>query len=143
MGGIEPSAEGAAEPFVHNMGHAPTAIEDAHIQQALDASQTAINAIGAVSSIASLALTVLGIGVAVIAIWGWVTITRGAKAAAVSIANKRLDAYILSPEFSDLVRLKVELSIKERWARSIVAERIVEDTSGGDDPPPFPSGETK
>lgn len=120
--------------------HAATAVEDAHIKQALEASQTAIDAIGAISSIASIALTVLGIGVAIIALWGFVSITRAAKATASKIANSRVEAYIKTEEFDRLVREKIELSIKERWSSSVVASRIVEESSADDEAQPFPPG---
>lgn len=51
--------------------HKPSALEADHIKQALEASQTAMDAIGTVTTVASWALTIMGLFIAIVAFFGF------------------------------------------------------------------------
>ena len=110
--------------------------EEEHIQKALEASQTAMEAIGTVTDLATYTLTILGIIIALVAIFGGAAILRAARATAKQIANKRFDSYMQSPEFKEMVKVRVERSIDERWQR-IEATRLEEEVRDPADPQPF------
>lgn len=115
----------------------PSQAEQAHIQQALDASQTAMDAIGTVTNIASFTLTILGVIIAIVALWGVALIVRGAREAAKQIANERLDGYIQGEDFRALVVEGIDAAVKAKWQDGLI-RRLEEAVRGGDDPSPFP-----
>ena len=119
------------------------AIEQAHVKQALEASQTAMDAISTVTAVSTYTLTILGVMIAILALWGVGALVKAARAAAKQIANSRLDSYIQSDEFNDLVKLKIEKSVQEKWLNTVVVTRLAEDVKSADDPSPFPSGDAK
>lgn len=119
----------------------PSAVEQAHIDQALAASQTAIDAISTVVSVSTWALAIIGIGIAVIAWWGWSTLKAAARETAKKIANERFDSYIKTETFLEMVKERIDKSVQERWQNTKVAERIEEESKLPDDPSPFRSGD--
>lgn len=120
--------------------HLPSSVEQEHIKQALEASQTAMDSIGTVTDIASYTLTILGVFIAILALWGVVMIIKAARGAAKQIANSRLDAYIASNEFRDLMVARVDASIKAE-RQDLLLKRLEEVVRGADDPTPFPTKE--
>lgn len=121
----------------------PSQLEQEHVQQALEASQTAMDAIGTVTNLATYTLTILGIILGLVAIVGGVAIWRAARATAKQIANKRFDTYIMTDEFKELVRVKIEQSVQDRWQDTVVVRRLSEELKPADDPSPFPPGDAK
>lgn len=118
----------------------PTPIEQEHIKQALDASQTAISAIGTVVSVSTWAISVLAVIVGLIALWGWTTLKAEARAKAKQIANNTLDAYMKGDEFRELVKSRVDAAVKANWQQSLM-KRLEEAVRSADDPAPFPTKE--
>lgn len=118
-------------------------VEQEHIKQALEASQTAMEAISTVTAISTYTLTILGVIIAILALWGVNALVKAARAAAKQIANSRLDSYIKSDEFNELVKLKIEKSVQEKWLNTVVVTRLAEDVKTPDDPSPFPPGDAK
>lgn len=112
-----------------------TGSEAEHIKRALEAAQTAMDAIQTVTNVASYTLTAIGIVIGLVAIFGGVAIWLGAKAAAKQIANKRFDDYMQGDEFKELVKVRVEQAVDRHWQESAGA-RLVEERAP-DDPQPF------
>lgn len=120
--------------------HVPSTIEQEHIKQALDASQTAIDAIGTVLTVSTWALGIIGFAVALIALWGWSTLKEGAREKAKQIANERLDSYMASDEFKELMQARVDVAVKAKWQESLL-KRLEEAVRAADDETPFPNKE--
>lgn len=120
--------------------HTPGSIEQEHIKQALEASQTAIDAIGTVLSVSTWALGIIGIAVALIAVWGWSTLKEGAREKAKQIANERLDSYMASENFTKLMRARIDVAIKTEWQESLL-KRVEEAVKPADDEAAFPTKE--
>jgi hypothetical protein len=110
--------------------------EAEHIERALGASETAMQAIDTVTNLATYTLTILGIIIGLVAIVGGVAIWRTAKATAKQIANERFDTYIETDEFKELVKVRIERSINERWQQNAGA-RLAEEQRDPADPQPF------
>jgi hypothetical protein len=124
----------------------PTAvppIEQEHVKKALEASQTAMDAISTVTAISTYTLTILGVIIAILALWGVGALVRAARSAAKQIANARFNAYIESDEFKEMVKVRIEKSVQDRWQNTIVVSRLAEDVKAADDPSPFPTGDAK
>lgn len=117
--------------------HVPSAAEQEHIKQALDASQTAIDAISTVLSVSTWALGIIGIGVAVIAFWGWSTLKDAAREKAKQIANERLESYMESDDFRALMQSRIDLAVKANWQESLL-KRLQEVVRSSDDEAAFP-----
>ena len=120
--------------------HVPSAIEQEHVKQALEASQTAIDAIGTVLTVSTWALAIIGVAVAFIALWGWSTLKEGANEKAKQIANERLDSYMMSDEFKALMQTRVDVAVKAKWQESLL-KRLEEAVRTADDEAPFPAKE--
>jgi len=140
-GAASAASDGAASQAIQTTVIEPSAIEKAHIDQALAASQTAIDAISAVVSVSTWALGLIGIAIAIIALWGWSTLKAAARETAEEIANKRFDSYIKTETFLEMVKERIERSVQERWQNTIVVSRLSEDVKPLNDPSPFQSGE--
>jgi hypothetical protein len=124
----------------------PTAvppIEQEHVKKALEASQTAMDAISTVTAISTYTLTILGVIIAILALWGVGALVRAARSAAKQIANARFNAYIESDEFKEMVKVRIEKSVQDRWQNTIVVSLLAEDVKAADDPSPFPTGDAK
>lgn len=141
--GVEPSvtSDGVASQTIQTTVIEPSAVEKAHIDQALAASQTAIDAISTVVSVSTWALAIIGIGIAIIAWWGWSTLKAAARETAEKIAIRRFDSYIKTDAFLELVKDRIERSVQERWQNTVVVSRLAEDVKSPNDPSPFQSGE--
>ena len=116
----------------------PTPVEQNHFQEALGASQIAIDSVGAITSIASYTLTILGVFIALLALWGVAMIVKAARDAAKQIANSRFNDYIQTDEFKGLVEDRIAKSIKERWQNTVVVSMLQEEKPEANDPSPFP-----
>jgi hypothetical protein len=132
-------AANAAFEFHNPVADVPrqlTGSEEEHIKRALEASQTAMDAIGTVTNLATYTLTILGIIIGLVALVGGYAIYRSAKAQAERIANERFDVYIKTDNFKELVKVKIERSINERWQES-EGSRLEEEIRDPADPQPF------
>jgi DNA polymerase III sliding clamp (beta) subunit (PCNA family) len=123
--------------------HTPSGVEQEHIKEALEASQTAMDAIATVTSLTSYTLTILGIFIALLALWGVSAVVRTAKATAKQIANERFKAYIETDEFKELVKERIAKSVDEKWGNTFVIRRLAEDEKDPADFSPFPSAPDK
>jgi hypothetical protein len=117
---------------------APTPIEQDHIKQALEASQSAMDAIGTVTDIATYTLTILGVFIAILALWGVVAIINAARATAKQIANDRFDDYIESKEFSDFVKSRIDTAVEAKWQENQIGSMEQEVILAGEGVSPFP-----
>lgn len=115
---------------------AASVVEQEHIKQALEASQTAIDAISSLLSMSQWVLGILALVVGVIAIFGWGAIRSGVLAQSKQIANKRMSDYIKSQEFADLLFTKIDEAV-ERREQDRAAERLTEDRRDASDAPAF------
>lgn len=128
-------------PVLHML---PTAVEQAHIKEALEASQTAMGAIQSLLSLSQWVLGILGLVLAGIAIFGWVAIRNAVLSQSKQIANKRMDDYIGTDGFKALVAERIAKSVDERWSNTVVVSRLAEETRPPGDLSPFPkAGESK
>lgn len=117
----------------------PSKVEQSHIDQALNASETAISAIDTLLNISTWTLGVLAILLAVIGIVGWGVIRAACIGASKQIANKRFDAYIETEAFQKLVQDRIAKSVEERWGKTIVLSRLQEEKPLTGDEPLFPA----
>lgn len=117
--------------------HVPSATEQEHIKQAMEASETAIDAISTVLAVSTWALGIIGIAVALIAFWGWSALKAAASEKAKQIANERLDSYMSSDEFKLVMQNSVDLAVKAKWQDSLL-KRLEEVVRSSDDEAAFP-----
>ncbi len=96
-----------------------------------------MDAIGTVVDISTYTLTVLGVLIAILAIWGVGALVRTARAQAKQIANKRWDSYIESDEFKALVKSRIDEAVKSQKLDAITRklDELVRDEE--EDEPPF------
>ena len=120
---------------------APSPTEQQHISEALQASQTAMDAIGTIIDVATLSLTIIGIFIGLLALFGVMAIVRQAKAQAKQIANKAVTDYIETDVFKALVNSGIDKSVQDRWRESVVANRLSEERRQPGDESAFPSGD--
>jgi hypothetical protein len=120
------------------MDNSVSPIEQDHINRALESSQTSMDAIGTITDVASYTLTLLGVLIALLAIWGIKEIWERAEKAAERIANKRLASYIASPEFYDFVKNRIDKSVEARWQESQIGSMEEKGIVGGEGDSPFP-----
>lgn len=117
--------------------HTPSPLEQEHVQQALSASETAIDAISTIVSISTWALAIIGVAVALIAFWGWAALKEAARDKAKQIANESWDSYIGGEEFQALVTRHVEKTVEALWQEREVA-RLQEVGQNAEAMPEFP-----
>ena len=115
---------------------APSPVEQAHIVEALAASQTAMDAISTLLGISQWVLSILALVVGFIAIFGWGVIRNAVLNLAKQIANKRMDAYIKSEEFSDLLSVKIDEAVIRR-EQDRTAQRLAEEPRTPGEAPAF------
>jgi hypothetical protein len=123
------------QPTPHN---APSPVEQEHIKEALGAAQSAMDAIGTVTDIASYTLTILGVFIAILALWGVAMIIKAARDAAERIANNRMDDYIAGDDFQALVKERVDKAIAATW-QDVQLQRLTETGKPAGDEEPFPA----
>jgi len=112
---------------------------DAERQAAAKAAEVAISSIDTLLNLSTWVLSSIGVLLAILSITGVIVLVRLAKNSAVHVANKRLDNYIGTEEFKDLVEGKISDAIEERWQRTVVLTRLEtheNDPAGGRE---FPS----
>lgn len=114
----------------------PSVVEQQHVEMALEAMQTAMSAIDTLLSLSSWVLTVLGVLIAIIAIFGWVVIRNAVIAQSEQIANKRMNAYLKSDAFKALLAKEVDQSVRARW-QSRAVSRLEEERAQAGDVTPF------
>lgn len=114
----------------------PTEVEQSHVQEALEASQASMDAIGTVTDIASYTLTILGVFIAILALWGVGMIVKAARDSAKQIADNRLDDYIGSEEFGELLRSRIDKAVKAEKLDAI-SRKLDELTREDEDESPF------
>lgn len=95
-----------------------------------------MDAIGTVTNLATYTLTILGIVIALIALFGFTAMYRKVQLIAKQIANKRFNDYIETDEFKGLLKVAVEQAFLERTAL-----RLQEEVRDPADQPAFPSGD--
>jgi hypothetical protein len=120
----------------------PSTVEQAHIEQALSASETAISAIDTLLNISMWTLGILAVVLAVIRIIGWSVIRAACLNAVKQIANDRFDRYIESDEFRQFTQDRVDRAVKANWQNHLM-KRIEEAVRKDSDPSPFPTKPTK
>lgn len=107
----------------------------------------AFDAIENVTNLATYTLTVLGILIALIAVFGWWEMRRHSASTAESVAkrvaNKRLDDYLKSEEIGDRVLAAVQEQAEKRVAGMIVVTPPAPNAAdvGGEAFPEAPEGE--
>ena len=114
----------------------PSELEQSHVEDAIEASQTAMDAIGTVTDVASYTLTILGVFIAILALWGVGMIVKAARDSAKQIANKRLDDYIEGDEFKALLNSRVDEAVR-RERLDAIARKLDELSREAEDEAPF------
>lgn len=111
-------------------------------EQAFKSTELAINAINSVVGLSQWTLAILGIFIAILAIIGITLINRNGVKRAEKVANKRLDSYLKSDKFNDLLETTLDRLARERWQQAIIIQgqlRVDERPHGEN--PPFPEGQ--
>jgi uncharacterized membrane protein YhiD involved in acid resistance len=126
-----------AKPPAVRPGIEPSPAEAQHIEQALASSQTAMDAIGTVTDIATYTLTILGVFIGILALWGVGALVKAARGAAKQIANARWNDYIASEEFNALVNSRIDEAVRAQRLDTISRklEELARDETR--DAPPF------
>lgn len=123
--------------------HTPSAVEQEHIRQALDASQTAIDAISTILTVSTWALAIIAVFLGLVALWGYSAVRRAACDQAKRIANEQFDAYVGTDQFKKLVAERIAKSVEERWGKAVVLTRLEEEPNIAGEPAPFPEKPVK
>lgn len=101
-------------------------------------SETAITAIDTLLNLSTWVLTVFGLLLAVLAIAGVYVIARQARKSARAIANDRLNDYLKSDEFAELMGTKVQQAIDAKWQSTMVVQTFRPAEAGVSAPSDFP-----
>ena len=106
----------------------------------VEVADSAIAAIDTILNLSTYVLTILGVIIALLAIFGYAFIASSARKAAREVATDAMDSYIKGQEFADRVQGAVESEVKRRMANKFIVANITEEPDG-DEPDPFPSAE--
>lgn len=106
----------------------------------VEVADSAIAAIDTILNLSTYVLTILGVVIALLAIFGYAFIASSAQKAAKKVATGAMDSYIKSQEFADRMQGAVEAEVKRRMANKFIVANITEEPDG-DEPDPFPSAE--
>jgi len=90
-----------------------------------------MDAIDSLVGLSSFVLTILGIVIGLIAIFGWAVIYAGARGQAKQVANNRMDRYIKTEEFGAAITKRLDELLEVRWQNFIAGRTL--NTEGGDD----------
>lgn len=109
-------------------------------EAAIELSDRSIGAIETLLSLSTLVISILGLIIAVLAIFGYAFLVREAKRSAKKVANRQLDDYLTSEDVRLLIEGCVEKTVKERMKNAFIVNHITQekDTNPVD---PFPSAE--
>lgn len=102
-------------------------------QRAAEAYEVALQSIGAVTSLASWTLGILGVVLGLVALFGWAVISKVATSRAKELAGQKVSAYLISDEFAKILDQRVVAAMAAR-DRAKAATRDVT----VDDADPFP-----
>jgi hypothetical protein len=116
----------------------PTPVEQEHIRQALEASQTSMDAI---QTLLSLSQWVLAVLIAILALWGLRAVIWGSAKTAKQIANSRFDAYMETKEFRDLVEERLDKALDRRFQDTVVVRTLKEESAAAGDASEFPEAQ--
>lgn len=106
----------------------------------VEVADSAIAAIDTILNLSTYVLTILGVIIALLAIFGYAFIASSARKAAKEVATDAMNSYIKSQEFGDRMQGAVESEVKRRMANKFIVANITEEPDG-DEPDPFPSAE--
>jgi hypothetical protein len=106
----------------------------------VEVADSAIAAIDTILNLSTYVLTILGVIIALLAIFGYAFIASSARKAAKEVATDAMDSYIKSQEFADRMQGAVESEVKRRMANKFIVANLTEEQDGGE-PDPFPSAE--
>lgn len=106
----------------------------------VEVADSAIAAIDTILNLSTYVLTILGVIIALLAIFGYAFIASSARKAAKEVATDAMNSYIKSQEFGDRMQGAVESEVKRRMANKFIVANITEEPDC-DEPDPFPSAE--
>lgn len=105
--------------------------------RALELADQSMAAVGTLLNLSMYVLGGLGVIIALIALFGYGVIAKGARDSANKVAIERMDSYIISQEFSDLLERCVRDEVKRRVGDKFILTHIKEE-SGENSTDPFP-----
>lgn len=111
---------------------------EAEQTRAVDVADRSIAAIDTLLNLSMWGMTILGILVGLIALFGYGLIARSARIAAEKVATEKVESYIKSQEFADQIQRDVKEEVRRRVADKIILANL---TGEKDDAPddPFPA----
>ena len=118
----------------------PSPIEQQHINQALQDSQTAMSAIQSLLSLSQTILIVLSIFIAILALWGVSAVYRACCRAARQVAERRINRYIESEEFTQFMSMRIDVAVDSKL-KELLLERVKEALRPADEEQIFPAKE--
>lgn len=138
---VVPPAPAPPTPELAPLHTSPTPVEQEHIRQALEASQTSMDAIQTLLSLSQWVLTVFAVLIAILALWGLRAVIWGSAKAAKQIANSRFDAYMETKEFRDLVEERLDKALDRRFQNTVVVRTLKEESAAAGDASEFPEAQ--
>ncbi len=98
-----------------------------------------MDAIDSLVGLSSLVLTILGIVIGLIAIFGWAVIYAGARGQAKQVANRRFEHYIKTEEFSADITKRLDELLEARWQNFLAGQTLNTESgnNAGDADQPF------
>lgn len=106
----------------------------------VEIADSAIAAIDTILNLSTWGLGILGVIIALLAIFGYGFIASSARKSAKEVATKAMSSYIKSQEFADQMQGAVEAEVRRRMANKFIVANLTEEPDG-DEPDPFPSAE--
>lgn len=111
-------------------------LEQQHIDQAIKAYQTALDAIGTIVSVSSYAIGILAFILAVGAFIGYNAIKKAAVAKAKNLAKVSVEEYIKSEDFDNSAADWVQKAVDKKWQSTVVIQHYqAPDREGGETAP--------
>lgn len=92
--------------------------------RAVEIADSALSAIGVIGTVSTIAISVLGLIIAILAIFGYGWIKGAAAKTAEEVALKRVDSYIKTKGFKDLLDKKLADQVEKRWENTVVVRQL-------------------
>jgi hypothetical protein len=109
--------------------------------RAIEIADSAISAIGVIGAVSGIAIGVLGLIIAILAIFGYGWIRNAATKAAEKVADERMDSYVKTKDFKQLVETKLAEQIQKRWENTVVVRELQTPDREVGEASPFPEKE--
>jgi len=108
----------------HLVERSSSPVEVIQATEALQITEISMQTISTLLNLSMWVLGLLAVLLAIISVFGWVTIRSAAVNTVKNIANKYLDNYTKSEEFKQMIEDKLSEVIEKRWQNTVVIKQF-------------------